>query len=67
MCQFKSSKWKKARKGKALEKQKKSDNAAALEDQDAPHMCKDEGKEQPDQAQHTEQAGQASLELYWTA
>ena len=45
---------KKALKGKAVKKQKKPDTAAASEDHTAPDMCKDQGKEQPEQAQHAE-------------
>ena len=58
-----ASKRKKALKCKTLKKQKKPDAAAASEDHTSPDMCKDQGKEQPEQAHHTEQAEQASLEL----
>ena len=54
---------KKALQSRAVKKQKKPDTAAASEDHTAPDMCKHQGKEQPDQAQHAEQAEQASLEL----
>ena len=54
---------KKALKGKAVKRQTKPDTAAASEDHTAPDMCKDKGREQQDQAQHAEQAQQASLEL----
>ena len=53
----------KALKIKAVKKQRKPDIAAASEDHTAPDMCKDKKKEQPKQAQHAQQAEQASLEL----
>ena len=58
---------KKALKSKAVKGQKKPDTAAASEDHRAQDMCKDQGKEQPAQAQDAEQAEQATLELFWTA
>ena len=54
---------KKALKSKAVKRQRKPDTAAASEDHNARDMCKDQGKEQPEQAQHAERAEQASLEL----
>ena len=45
---------KKSLKSKAVKKQKKPAPEAASEDPTAPNMCKDQGKEQPEQAQHAE-------------
>ena len=57
------SKRKKPLKGKAVMREKKPDTAAASKDHTAPHICKDQRKRQPEQAQHAEQAEQASSEL----
>ena len=52
---------KKALKSNTVKKQNKPHTAAASEDHSAPDMCKDQGKEQPQQARDAEQSELASL------